>query len=124
MVHSPKPTVVANRNNQADIRFVLGETIYFGSLEFIADHFGNLSLSPEGNDFGAVFLGMVHNGLPPLHIILEESTDEGDTASVGGGRSDFPISRGCNVVTPTVPIITTPQPEGTPAPLTIPMVPL
>jgi hypothetical protein len=69
-------------------------------------------------------MGMVHSVSPSLHTIFEESADEGDTTSRGGGSSDFPISQGCNMVTSTVPITTTPQPEGTSVPLTILMVPL
>jgi hypothetical protein len=41
-----------------------------------------------------------------------------------GGNSGFPIYRGCNVVTPTIPITTIPPAESTPVCLTIPMVPL
>jgi hypothetical protein len=96
----------------------------FGSLEFIADHFGSLSLSPEGNDSGAIFVGMVHSGSLSLHTILMESIDEDDTTSSGGGSFGFPISQGCNIVTPTIPITTTPQPEGTLVSLTIPTTPL
>jgi hypothetical protein len=124
MVHSPKPTIVADGNHHNGVGFILGETICFGSLEFITDRFSSLSLSPEGNDLGVVFMGMVHSRSLSLDTILEESTDEGDTASGRGGSSDFPISRGCNVVTPTVPITTTPPPEGTPMPLTISTIPL
>jgi hypothetical protein len=67
---------------------------------------------------------MVHNWSPSLHTILEESTNEGDTAFSGGGSFDFPISQGCNIVTPSAPIKTTLPSEGTPATLTIPTVPL
>jgi hypothetical protein len=83
---------VVNDEHQTDVGFTLDETICFGSLEFIADCFGNLSLSPEGNDSGTVFVGMVHSGSPSLHTILEESADEDDTTSSGGGSLGFPIS--------------------------------
>jgi hypothetical protein len=53
MVHSPKLTLVAHDKNLSDIGFTSGETIWFGSLEFTTDRFGNHSLSPEGNDSGA-----------------------------------------------------------------------
>jgi hypothetical protein len=124
MVYSPKLTFVANDNNLTGVGFTPGGTICFGSLEFTANRFGNPSLFPEGNDSGAVFIGMVHNGPRSLHTILEESYDEGDMDSVGGGSLGFPDPRGCNVVTPTIPIITTPPSENTPALLTIPTVQL
>jgi hypothetical protein len=92
MVRSPKLAFVVDSEHQTDIGFALGETIHFGSLEFTADHFGRLSLSPEGNDSHIVFVGMVRNGLPSLHTIIEESVDEGDTTSSGGGSFSFPIS--------------------------------
>jgi hypothetical protein len=56
--------------------------------------------------------------------MLEESVCEDDSTSSEWGSSSFPISQGCNVVTPTIPIATTPSPEGNPVPLTIPTVPL
>jgi hypothetical protein len=61
MVHFPKLTFVANDNNLTGVGFALGKTIFFESLEFTADHFGNLRLSPEGNDSSAIFIGMVHH---------------------------------------------------------------
>jgi hypothetical protein len=124
MVHSPKPTIIADGNHQTGARFASGGTIRLGSLEFIADCFANLSLYPEGNDSGAFFVELVHNGSLSLHTILKESINEGGMASSGGGSSGFPISRGCNAMIPTIPIMTTPPSEGTLAPLTIPTVPL
>jgi hypothetical protein len=96
MVHSPKFVVTTNGEHQTSIGFTLGKTIHFGSLEFIIDRFGSLSLSLEGNDSSIMFMGMVHNGSPSLYTILKESADEGDTTSSGGGSSDSPISQGCN----------------------------
>jgi hypothetical protein len=90
MVHSLKPIIVANGNNLVNAGFALGETIRFGSLVFIGNHFSDLSLSPEGNDSGAVFVVMVHNGSLPSHMILGDSSDEGDTALGGGGSIGFP----------------------------------
>jgi hypothetical protein len=81
-----------------------------------------MSIYPEGNESGIVFIGMVHSKSPSLHTILEESANEGDTTSSGGGNSGFPISRGCNVVTPIVLVTTTAPPKGTLVPLTILMV--
>jgi hypothetical protein len=64
MVYSPKLFIVANDNNLTAIGLALGKTIYFGSLEFITDHFSRMSLSPREADSGVVFMGMVHNGHP------------------------------------------------------------
>jgi hypothetical protein len=61
MAHSPKPIIIANGNTLTGVGFTLGETIRFGSLEFIADHFGVLSRSSEVNDSDIVFMGMVHS---------------------------------------------------------------
>jgi hypothetical protein len=90
MVHSSKLTFVANGNDLTDNGFTPGETICFGSLEFTIDRCENLSLSPDGNDSGVVFIGMVHNRSPSLHTVLKESSDEGKTASGGGGALDSP----------------------------------
>jgi hypothetical protein len=94
MVHSPKLTVIVNGKHQTSVGFITDgkHQIFFGGLEFITYHFSRLSFSPDGNDSGTVFVGVVHNGLPSLQTILEESTDEGDTASSGVGSSDFPVS--------------------------------
>jgi hypothetical protein len=124
MDYSPKLTFVANSNNLTGVGLTMGETICFGSLELTTDHLGNLSLSLEGNDPGIVFVGMVHCGSLSLHTVLEESFDEGDAASGRGVSSCFPGPQGCNVVTPVVPITTTPLPESTLTLLTIPTVQL
>jgi hypothetical protein len=89
MVHSPKPTVVTDSNRLIDVGFTLGKTIRFSSLDFITNCFGTLSLSPEGNDSDAMFVGMVHSGSPSLHTVLEESANEGNIASSGGGRASL-----------------------------------
>jgi hypothetical protein len=113
MVYSPKPTIITDGNNLIHVKFARGETISFGGMEFITDRFDNLSFSPEGNASGAIVVGMVHSGSPSLHAILKESTSEDDLASRDEGISGFPISQGCNVVSPIVPITTTPLSEGT-----------
>jgi hypothetical protein len=119
MVHSPKLDVINNDKHLTGISFTNGETICFGSLDFIVDHFGRLSLFDEGNVSGAIFVRIAHSGSPSLHTILEDSIDEGDTTSSGGGSSCFPISRECNMVTLAVLITTTPSSEGTLMPLAI-----
>jgi hypothetical protein len=57
MVYSLKLTFIANGNNWTGVGLFPSETIWFGSLEFTVDRFSNLSLSPEGNDSGIVFIG-------------------------------------------------------------------
>jgi hypothetical protein len=119
MVYSLKLTFVANGNNPVNGGFTPVKPICFGSLEFTIDRFSNLSLSPKGEDSAAIFVGMVHSGSPSLHTILEESSHEGDAASGGEGSFRFLDPRWCNMVTPTVPIATTPPPKNTPTLLTI-----
>jgi hypothetical protein len=46
MVPSPKLYFVANGNNSTSVGLAPGNSIHFGSLEFIADHLGHLTLSP------------------------------------------------------------------------------
>jgi hypothetical protein len=60
MVHLSQPTIITDSSNLFDIELTRGEIIPFENLEFIADHFDNQSFSPEGNDSGAVFMGMAH----------------------------------------------------------------
>jgi hypothetical protein len=44
--------------------FSLGETICFGGLEFIADRFSGLSLSPMGDGSDAIIMGSACGGPP------------------------------------------------------------
>jgi hypothetical protein len=43
--------------------FTLGETVRFGSLELITDHFDGLRLSPLGNGSGTAAMGPAYGGL-------------------------------------------------------------
>jgi hypothetical protein len=122
MVHSSTLTITTDGEQLMGGGFSPSEVIRLGSLEFTADHFDILSLSPEGSDSGTVFVGMAHNESPSLHAILEESVGEDDSTSSEGGSFGFPISQDCHVVISVVPIATTPPPEGTPTSLSIPMV--
>jgi hypothetical protein len=116
MVHSSKLVVTANDEHLTCGGFSLSETICFGILEFIAICFGSLSHSPEGNDSGTVFVGTARSGSPSLHTILEDSIDKFYIASSAEGSSGFPVSWRRNMVTPPVPITTTPRPDDAPIP--------
>jgi hypothetical protein len=89
MVHSSKLVVITDGEHLTSVSFTHGETICFGSLEFSAECFGNLSLSDEGKVSCVVIMWMVHSRLQSLHTILEDSVDEGDTSSSGG---EAPVS--------------------------------
>jgi hypothetical protein len=119
MVYSPKLTFIANHNNSTGIGLTRSKTICFDILEFTNVRFDHRSPS-KGVDSSSIFIGMMHSGSPSLHTILEESSDEGGTASGEGGSSRSHKPRGCNMVTSTVPITTTLPPENTPTPITIP----
>jgi hypothetical protein len=87
MVPSQKLSFVANDNNPTNIGLTLGSIIYFGSLEFTTDR---MSLSPVEGDSSAIFIGMVHSGMPSLHTTLEETSDKDDATSGTGGSSESP----------------------------------
>jgi hypothetical protein len=56
--------------------FSLGETVHFGSLEFIDDYFGGLSLSPRRGDSGTVFMGSIRSGAStPRRAMIEDSVE-------------------------------------------------
>jgi hypothetical protein len=119
----PKLVIITGDIYPFGVELTQGEAIRFKDLEFIADHFDNQGLSPEGNDSGAIFVGMVRSGSPSLHDILKESSSEDDSTSSDRESSDFPIPRECNVVTSIIPIATTSLPEETLTLQTIPTVP-
>jgi hypothetical protein len=69
-------------------------------------------------------MGMIHNGSPSLHAIVEELPREDDSTSSHRGSSGFHIPQNWNVVTSVIPIAATPPPEPNLTYQTIPTVPL
>jgi hypothetical protein len=96
---------------------------HFGSLEFILDCFDSLSLSPKRSGSGVVFMGTTRNGLLSLSAMIEDSTDEFNTASSGEGSSGLPASRRHSTGAPLAAIATTPWPEDALTIQTMMMVP-
>jgi hypothetical protein len=123
MVHSSTLAVTTDSEHLIRGGFSLGETVHFGSLEFIVDCFSSMSLSPKGSNLGIVFMGATCSWSPLLRTILKDSTDEFYTTSSREGSSGHPVSRRCNMGTPYAPIATTPWPEDAFTPQTMMTVP-
>jgi hypothetical protein len=64
MVPSSVPIVITSCEHLSSDVFSLGQTIHFRSLEFIADHFDGLSLSPMGNGSDTAIMSPTCGGLP------------------------------------------------------------
>jgi hypothetical protein len=64
MVPSWALTVAADVERLSCDVFSLSETIHFGSLEFMTNHFGSLGLSPMGDGSGAAIMGSTHGETP------------------------------------------------------------
>jgi hypothetical protein len=54
--------------------FSLVETVCLGNFEFIADYFGNLSLSPRRGDAGATFMVSTRSGASTLRWAMMEDS--------------------------------------------------
>jgi hypothetical protein len=87
MATSQKLSFIGNSSNPVGIGPASDETICFSGLEFTVDRLGHLSLPPKERGSCAIFIGMVHNGSPSLHITLEDSSDEDGTTLGAGGSS-------------------------------------
>jgi hypothetical protein len=64
MVPSTVLTIAANDEHPSCNIFSLSDTIRFGSVEFIADHFSSLSLSPMGDGSDAAVMFSTYGGPP------------------------------------------------------------
>jgi hypothetical protein len=91
---SLKLSYFANSSNAIGVILALSKTIHFGSLEFIVDRLGILSLSHNERDSSAIFVGMVHTGSMSSHTTPKDSTDESGTTSGVGGSSGSPDLEG------------------------------
>jgi hypothetical protein len=107
MVHSLVLAIATDSECLMCGDFSLSETIHFGSLEFIADCFGGLRLSPKGSDSGIIFMGATYSGSPSLRAMIEDSIEELYTASSGEGGSGLPFSLRHGKGTPPAPVATT-----------------
>jgi hypothetical protein len=94
MVPSPKLSFITNNNNPTEISLAPGSTIHFSNLEFITDHCGHLSLSPQEQGLGAMFIGMVHSRSSSLRTTLGESSIEDGATSSAGGSLRSPALKG------------------------------
>jgi hypothetical protein len=86
MVHSSTLTVATNGESLTCGGFSLGETICFGSHEFIVNCFGSLSFSPGGGG-GSVplFVGMTRSESLSPQAMIEDFLDKFYMPSSGGG---------------------------------------
>jgi hypothetical protein len=92
MVHSSALAVKTDSECLTCDGFSLGETVLFASLEFIADGFDDLGLSPRESNSGTAFMGTTHCGSPSLRAMIEDSTEEFYMASRREGGSGLPFS--------------------------------
>jgi hypothetical protein len=95
--------------------FPPGETIRFGSLEFIADQFSGLSLSPLGGGSGAVIMVPARSGPSLLQQTMMGSPIEGFPMAPGReGWTDLPFPGRHDAESPPTSKMTIPQPENPP----------
>jgi hypothetical protein len=92
MVPSSVLTIVVDSERLSSDVFSFGETIHFGSLKFITDRFGGLSISSIGDSLGVTIMGSTHGRTPSLlPAMTEDSVMKFHTASDGEGTIDLPF---------------------------------
>jgi hypothetical protein len=94
MVPSLALTIAADGKRLSCGGFFLGESIHFGSLEFITDRFGGLSLSRLGDGSCVIIMGPAHGGPPLQSWTMVGLPPRGFLwAPDGEGRTDLPSPR-------------------------------
>jgi hypothetical protein len=124
MVPSSVLAIAANSECLSCSGFSLGETIRFGSLEFIINRFGGLSLSPMGDGSNAIVMGSTCGEPPsPLWAMMGDSVAEFHMASDGEGKINLLSTRRYVMGASPAPATTISRLESTPtarAPVAIP----
>jgi hypothetical protein len=83
--------------------FSLGKMIHFGSLEFIADRFGGLSLSCTWESSDAIAMDSTHGGPPsPQQAMTRHPIEGSSMASNEEGRINFPPPKRRSMATTTL----------------------
>jgi hypothetical protein len=94
MVHSSPLAVSTDSERLTCGGFTVSETVRFGSIEFIADCLGSLSLSPRRNDSSTAFMGSPRSEPPtPLRAMID-STEEFFSATSGEGDPSSHLPEG------------------------------
>jgi hypothetical protein len=115
MVPSSALVVTADSECLSCDGFSLVETILFGRLEFIADFFGGMSLSPRRDHSDVTVMGSSCSGPPsPLWVMIGDSTKEFHAASDEEGWIDLLSPRRHDMGASLTPAITISWPENTP----------
>jgi hypothetical protein len=115
MVPTSALTIVANGERLSCDVFSLSKTIRFGSLEFITDCFGGLSLSCMGDGSDAAVMGSTDGGTPsPLRAMTGDFVEEFHMVSDEKGRIDLLSPRWHDMGASTTPTTTISWLETTP----------
>jgi hypothetical protein len=123
MVPSSAITISADGECLSRDGFSLGETIHFGSLEFIVDYFSVLSLPPRRDDSNAAAMGSTHSGPPSSLAITGDSTEEFHMASDEEGGLGLHCLRKHSMGASPAPVSTMAWPENTPTTQVMTMIP-
>jgi hypothetical protein len=125
MVPSSVLTVATDSQHLSCGGFSLGETIHFGSLEFIINCFGGLSLSPMGDGSDAIVMGSTRGGpTSPLRAMMGDSVAEFHMALDGEGRIDLLSTRMYGMGASLAPATTISRLESTPTARALMTIPL